>query len=66
MLPVDGIYNINRKGFFLVGWYDNEELTGERIDAMVATDVGNKDFYAKWFKLKTPALDAADNCYEIS
>jgi len=66
VLPVDGIYNINRKGFFLVGWYDNEELTGERIDAMVATDVGNKDFYAKWFKLKTPALDAADNCYEIS
>ena len=66
VLPVDGIYNINRKGFFLVGWYDNEELAGERVDAMVATDVGDKDFYAKWFQLKTPVLDATDNCYEIS
>ena len=65
-LPTDGIYDINRYGYFFVGWYDNEELTGERISAMVATDVGDKDFYAKWYELKTPALDATDSCYEIS
>lgn len=65
-LPIDGIYDMNRYGYFFVGWYDNEELTGERISAMVATDVGDKDFYAKWYEVKTPALDATDSCYEIS
>lgn len=55
-----------KEGYFLEGWYDNAELTGTRIDSMNVTDSGDKNFYAKWFKLKTPALDAADNCYEIS
>jgi uncharacterized repeat protein (TIGR02543 family) len=65
-LPTDGINDINRAGYFLVGWYDNEALEGERITAMTAKDVGDKDFYAKWFELKTPAIDANDSCYEIS
>ena len=58
--------NAFKEGYFLEGWYDNAELTGSRIDSMSDTDAGDKDFYAKWVKLKTPTLDAADNCYEIS
>ena len=58
--------NAFKEGYFLEGWYDNAELTGNRIDSMSDTDAGDKDFYAKWVKLKTPTLDAADNCYEIS
>jgi len=56
----------NKKGYFLEGWYDNAELIGDRIDSIGVADPGDKDFYAKWFELKTPTLDAADNCYEIS
>ncbi|MGN0396376.1 MAG: InlB B-repeat-containing protein [Coprococcus sp.] len=43
-LPTD----VTRKGYALVGWYDNQELTGDPVKAISATDNGGKTFYAKW------------------
>ena len=62
----DGNSDILKDGYFLEGWYEKADFTGDKVDSITATDTGNKDFYAKWFELKTPTLDATDNCYEIS
>lgn len=43
-LPTD----VTKKGYALVGWYDNEELTGDPVTAISATDNGDKTYYAKW------------------
>ena len=48
------------------GWYDNEELTGNPVDSITASDKGDKEFYAKWFEYKRPSIDPADSCYVIS
>ena len=31
-----------------LGWYDNPEFTGSPVSSIVATDTGDKKFYAKW------------------
>ena len=62
-LPYAGLL---RDGYVFAGWYDNEELSGTPVDSLRATDVGDKHFYASWFKMSQPQLDAADNCYAIS
>lgn len=43
-LPTDVI----QTGYAFVGWYDNEELTGEAVTKITATDSEEKTFYAKW------------------
>ena len=43
-LPTD----VTKDEFEFVGWYDNEELSGEAIEEITASDYGNKTFYAKW------------------
>ena len=40
--------NVNRTGYAFMGWYASEDLTGEAVTAISATDIGNKTFYAKW------------------
>jgi hypothetical protein len=49
-----------------LGWYDNEELAGDPVDSITTSDKGDKDFYAKWYEYKRPAIDPADSCYIIS
>lgn len=34
--------------FYFVGWYDNEDYSGEPINAVTAEDFGDKAFWAKW------------------
>ena len=45
-LPVLSMEN----GLAFLGWYDNAEFNGEAITSIKSTDMGNKDFYAKWDK----------------
>lgn len=55
-----------RDSSIFIGWYDNEELTGNPVDSITTSDKGDKDFYAKWYEYKRPAIDPADSCYMIS
>lgn len=34
--------------FYFVGWYDNEDYSGEPINAVTAENFGDKAFWAKW------------------
>ena len=58
--------HFHRDSSIFLGWYDNEELTGNRVYSITTSDKGDKEFYAKWYELKRPAIDPADSCYEIS
>ncbi|MCQ2608441.1 MAG: ribosomal protein L7/L12, partial [Bacteroidales bacterium] len=40
--------NVTRDGYEFAGWYNNSNLTGERILTVGATETGNKSYYAKW------------------
>ena len=37
-----------REGYTFLGWYADEEYSGEAVTAIGATDTGDKTFYAKW------------------
>ena len=41
----------NKPGYTFEGWYTNEEFEGEAVEAISATDTGNKVFYAKYTKI---------------
>ena len=43
-LPTD----ITRDGYTFAGWYDNEDLTGNAITEISATDTDDKEYWAKW------------------
>ena len=60
-LPV----KVLRDSFFFAGWYENEDLTGTPKFAVDSSERGAKTFYAAWYKLKMPEVDA-DSCFAIS
>ena len=35
-------------GYTFKGWYDNENLTGSPVTAIGGTEMGNKEYWAKW------------------
>ena len=35
-------------GYTFKGWYDNEGLTGDPVTAIGGTEMGNKEYWAKW------------------
>ena len=43
-LPTD----VTRTGYTFKGWYDNEGLTGSPVTAIGGTEMGNKEYWAKW------------------
>ena len=43
-LPTD----VTRTGYTFKGWYDNESLTGSPVTAIGGTEMGNKEYWAKW------------------
>ena len=43
-LPTD----VTRTGYTFKGWYDNENLTGSPVTAIGGTEMGNKEYWAKW------------------
>ncbi len=40
--------NVIKEGYVFAGWYENEELTGEAIEAIDVEETGAKTYYAKW------------------
>ena len=43
-LPTD----VTRTGYTFKGWYYNENLTGSSVTAIGGTEMGNKEYWAKW------------------
>ncbi len=43
-LPTD----VTRTGYTFKGWYANENLTGSPVTAICGTEMGNKEYWAKW------------------
>jgi uncharacterized repeat protein (TIGR02543 family) len=43
-LPTD----VTRTGYTFEGWYDNASCTGAQVAEITATDLGSKEFWAKW------------------
>lgn len=41
-----------KTGYTFVGWYDNQNLTGNAITQIAKGSTGNKTFYAKWLANK--------------
>lgn len=37
-----------RNGYTFMGWYDNEEFDGDKIESLVQGSIGDRTFYAKW------------------
>ena len=51
--------DVKRPGFTFAGWYANEDLTGDAVTEISATDTGIKTFWAKWTpETYTVALNA--------
>ena len=45
-LPTAG--DMTYTGHTFKGWYDNENLTGSPVTAISGTEMGNKEYWAKW------------------
>ena len=43
-LPTD----VTKTGYTFDGWYNNNELTGNKVTAIGTSETGNKEFWAKW------------------
>ena len=43
--------NVIKTGYVFVGWYANSDLTGDKVTAISTTEMGDKEFWARW----TPA-----------
>lgn len=39
---------VTKTGYTFAGWYANAELTGSPVTAIVTTEYGDKEFWAKW------------------
>ena len=55
---------VSRDGHIFVGWYAEEDFSGNRVLAVGPDATGAKVFYARWYKMETPAKDDA-GCYVI-
>lgn len=44
---------ITRGGYSFGGWYDNEKLEGNPVKEITTTDIGNKEYWAKWTRIST-------------
>lgn len=55
-LPTD----VTKTGYDFAGWFNNSNLTGERISTVGTSETGNKAFYAKWV-VKTYAVTLNTN-----
>ena len=40
--------NVTKTGYDFGGWYDNSELTGDRVYSIANNVTGNKEYWAKW------------------
>ena len=55
---------VRSDGSVFVAWYTDAGFEGKPVKEILATDEGDKTFYAKWFEAKTPSKDT-DGCFAI-
>ncbi len=48
--------DITRDGYIFDGWYADSSFSGTPVTAISSTDIGNKEFYAKWTRNTTPII----------
>ena len=48
--------DITRDGYTFDGWYADSSFSGTPVTAISSTDIGNKEFYAKWMRNTTPII----------
>ena len=48
--------DITRDGYTFDGWYADSSFSGTPVTAISSTDIGNKEFYAKWTRNTTPII----------
>ncbi|BFL46398.1 InlB B-repeat-containing protein [Lactonifactor longoviformis] len=51
---------IIRKGYIFDGWFDNENLAGQKVTQITTGSTGNKKYYAKWNLDETPVARLSD------
>ena len=59
-LPTDW----KRTGYSFEGWYDNEACDGEKVTEISTTDVGNKEYWAKWTDDIAPVIGSLRYSYQ--
>lgn len=55
-LPAD----VSRDGYTFAGWYDNEALSGDPVEAIGADETGAKEYFAKWEQVADPLGPGTD------
>ena len=45
---------VTREGYTFEGWYEKEDLTGNPVIEISATDTGEKEYWAKWEEVENP------------
>ena len=48
--------DMTREGYTFEGWYADSSFSGTPVTAISSTDIGNKEFYAKWTRNTTPII----------
>lgn len=56
---------VSRSGYIFNGWYEEDDFSGNRVFEIGTDALGEKVFYAKWFKKEKPEKDES-GCYVIS
>lgn len=51
---------IIRKGYIFDGWFDNENLEGQKVTQITTGSTGNKKYYAKWNLDETTVAQLSD------
>lgn len=56
-LPTDVI----KTGYTFAGWYENNDFSGSPVTRILATDTGNKTFYANWKDTTVPVISGIND-----
>ncbi len=57
---------LTKVGYIFEGWYDNDGLTGDKIEKITAMDTGDKAFWAKWTPIPAEAPIIAEQPQGLS
>ena len=60
VLPADW----TKTGYTFAGWYDNENFTGTAVTNISGTDIGNKEYWAKWTDDIAPVIGTLTYNYQ--
>ena len=55
-----------KESYIFVGWYENEDFSGDAVLEIPKGSSGNKTFYAKWRSSTTYLFNKGDTCSDIT